>query len=394
MNLVDVIVLVLAVGFAVSGFRNGAVVGLFSFVGFFGGGLIGAQLARPIGSRVAHGQAQVPVAIVLVLVLALIGQLILVWIAGRIRNRLTWRPVRAVDSGIGAVFGVVSVLLVTWMIALPLTASPFPTVVSAVRNSVIVKSVNTAIPSGVRDSYSSLRQYVDRSGFPPVFGDFSTTEKVDVAPPVSALAGSAIVSRVHPSVLKIYGQAPSCDRAIEGSGFVFSGEHVLTNAHVVAGTSSVQVQTSGGSLAARVVVYDPHRDVAVLYVPGLEESPLSFASSAAATNASAIVLGYPEDGPYDAQPARIRNTQTIVGHDIYGKGVISRQIYSIRATVRSGNSGGPLITPSGSVLGIVFATALDASDTGFVLTNDEIAPDASAGRTATAGVGTGSCTPG
>ncbi len=141
-------------------------------------------------------------------------------------------------------------------------------------------------------------------------------------------------------------------------------------------------------------MYDPKRDVAVLYVPGLEARPLRFTATPASTNASAIVLGYPEDGPFDVRPARVRDREKINGRDIYGNGSVEREIYSIRSIVRSGNSGGPLISPDGTVLGMVFATALDSPDTGFVLTDNEINSDASAGRTATSPVTTGRCTPG
>jgi S1-C subfamily serine protease len=322
------------------------------------------------------------------------GQLLAVWGAGHLRQRITWRHARALDSGIGSALGIVSVLLVAWMVAVPLASSPYPSLSSAVRRSTIVRSVDGVMPSPVRDTYSSLRRFIDRSGFPPVFGDLQSTRIVDVGPPDPNLLRSPAVSAVRGSVLKVYGQAPSCSRGIEGSSFVYAPQHVLTNAHVVAGTSEVSVVTPSGQLAAHVVVYDPRRDVAVLYVPGLDASPLRMASAPADTNASAIVLGYPEDGPFDVRPARVRDRENIDGHDIYGKGSVEREIYSIRSIVRSGNSGGPLISPGGSVLGMVFATALDSSDTGFALTDGELSSDASAGRSATTPVSTGRCTPG
>lgn len=394
MTVVDWIIVLAAVGYAIGGYRNGAVVGLFSLVGFFGGAALGAQLARPLGSSLAGGQAQVPIAIVCVLTLAMAGQLLAVWGGGHLRQRITWRPAQHVDAGIGAALGVISVLLVAWMVAVPLASSPYPSLSSAVRRSAIVRGVDGVMPTPVRNVYSSLRRYIDRSGFPPVFGDLQSTHIVDVGPPDPALLHSPGVTAAHGSVLKIYGEAPQCDRGIEGSGFVFADQHVLTNAHVVAGTSRVSVVTSEGQLGARVVSYDPRRDVAVLYVPGLHAAALRFAPKPAATGANAIVVGYPEDGPFDVRPARVRDRGDISGHDIYGNGSIVREIYSIRSIVRSGNSGGPLITPNGAVLGMVFATALDSSDTGFALTDAEIARDADAGRTATASVGTGDCTPG
>jgi S1-C subfamily serine protease len=394
-DLLDLFIILAALGYAVGGYRNGAVVGLFSLAGFLGGAVAGAQLGRPLATRIAHGQGQVVVALVCVLVFALVGQLALVYVARLVRSRITWRSVQAVDSGIGALLGIVSVLLVAWMVAVPLASSPYPNLASQARRSSIVASVNDAVPNDLRNVYSSLRNFIDRSGFPQVFDALSPTHIVSVDPPSGALATAAGVTADEPSVLKVYGRALSCSRAIEGSGFVFAPGKLLTNAHVVAGTDQVQVVLpSGARTSARVVLYDPERDVAVLDAPGVKPTqspPLAFAAVPASTDASAIVLGYPEDHGFTVAPARIRDQEMITGHDIYGQGTVTRQIYSIRGTVISGNSGGPLITPDGSVLGIVFATALDSSDTGFVLTDSEIAPDVAAGRTATATVGTGAC---
>ena len=393
MNLVDLIILLAVIGYALGGYRNGAVVGAFSLVGFFGGAVVGAQLARPLGSRLAGGQAQVPIAIVCVLVIAIIGQVAGVWVGARLRRYITWRHLRVLDSVVGAALGAVSVLLVAWMVALPLASSPYPGVVSAVHESKIVRGVDDAMPNSVRNVYSSLRRFIDRSGFPPLFGDLSSPHIVDVLPPDTALLHSPAVSAAQPSVLKILSQAQSCDRGIEGSGFVYAPQRVLTNAHVVAGSDSVQVQQGDQSLRAKVVLFDPSRDVAVLDVPGLAARPLSFTRAPAQTNDNAIVLGYPENGGFDVRAARVRGRESVIGHDIYGNGSVEREIYAIRSLVRSGNSGGPLLATDGTVLGMVFATALDSSDTGFVLTDSEIASDASAGRLAAAPVQTGSCTP-
>lgn len=392
MDLLDLFIILAAIGYAVGGYRNGAVVGLFSLAGFLGGAVAGAQVGRPLASFFAHGQGQVVVALVCVLVLALSGQLAMVYLARVLRSRITWRSAQVVDSGIGAVLGVVSVLLVAWMIAVPLASSPFTNLASQARRSAIVAKVDNAVPGDLRNVYSSLRDYIDRSGFPQVLDRLSPTRIVNVEAPDAAILNLASVQAARPSVLKVYGQADRCSRAIEGSAFVFAPGRLLTNAHVVAGTDKVQiVLPSGGRTDARVVVYDPDRDVAVLDAPGVKSSPLAFAPTPAAKDTDAIVLGYPQDGPFTPTAARVRNQETIVGHDIYGNGQVSRKIYSIRGEVRSGNSGGPLIATDGSVLGIVFATALDSRDTGFVLTNEEIAGDVAQGRTATTPVDTGNC---
>jgi hypothetical protein len=124
----------------------------------------------------------------------------------------------------------------------------------------------------------------------------------------------------------------------------------------------------------------------------LDERSLAFAPGTAKTGQDAVVLGYPKDGPFDAEAARVRSQQLIRGDDIYGNSGDVRRVYAVRSLVRSGNSGGPLIDTSGRVLGVVFASAIDSADTGFVLTAAEVSPVATAGRTATAAVTTDSCT--
>jgi S1-C subfamily serine protease len=395
-NILDVVIILVAIAYGIGGFRSGAVVGIFSLIGFFGGAAIGAQLARPLGSRVADGRAQIPVAIVCVLVLATIGQLLGVYVAGKVKAHIIRERGRSADAGIGAVLGVVSVLLVAWMVAVPLASSPFPTLAAEAGHSRIVRAVNDVVPSNVRGLYSSLRSFLNQSGFPPVLGDLPSTSVVPVAAPPTNLS-PAVQNRVQTaqeSIFKIYGEAPQCDRGIEGSGFVYAHDRILTNAHVVAGTNSVSVQIGNGEmLKARVVVFDPARDVAVLDVPHLDAPVLKLATTAAKNGDPALVLGFPENGPFTVRSARVRSETTVSGTDIYGHGNVDRSIYSIRSVVRSGNSGGPLLAFDGTVLGMVFATALDSSDTGFVLSDSEIAQRADEGRTATAAVGTSSCTP-
>jgi S1-C subfamily serine protease len=146
----------------------------------------------------------------------------------------------------------------------------------------------------------------------------------------------------------------------------------------------------GSTVTARVVLYDPNRDITVLDVPGLAAAPLSF-SNPIARGQSAIVVGFPENGPFSAVSARVRSVQEARGPDIYQDSEVTRQIYSLFTSVRPGNSGGPLLTPSGQVAGVVFAAAVDNARTGYALTAREVAPDAARGATATAPVSTEGC---
>ena len=392
MSWLDVVILVLAVVFAVSGFRQGFLTAALSFVGFFGGAIVGAQIADPVASRFAEeSNGRIAVAVAVVLAFALIGQVIAVRVGAALRERLTWRPAQQVDAVLGALVSVIAVLLVSWMVATPLASAPFPRLSAAVRDSQVVRSIDEVVPRPVRGLYTNLRDLVRNYDFPEVFGPLVPTRVRTVDAPDPALLRSPVVQRARASVLKITGVAQSCARRIEGSGFVYATDRIMTNAHVVAGVDKPQVEVGGKRRAADVVLYDPDRDVAVLRVPELGLRPLTFADRRADTDDDAIVVGYPEDGPFFVRPARVRDRMQIRGPDIYNERTVTREVYSIRGDVRSGNSGGPLLSPSGSVYGVIFAAAVDQPDTGFVLTATEVGSDARAGAAATEPVPTGDC---
>jgi S1-C subfamily serine protease len=391
-NLLDLVLIVATIMFAIGGFRQGFVTAGLSFFGFFGGAVIGAQLADPIAGRLAQDSSwRIAVAVAVVLALALLGQVLAVSLGNQLRSRLTWRPAQAVDSVLGAVVSAVAVLLVFWMVATPLASAPYPRVSSAVRDSQVIRGVDDVVPRQVRSLYSSLRDAVRSYDFPEVFGPLVPTRVRSVARPDPKLLQSPAVATAHPSVVKITGLAESCARRVEGSGFVYAPNRIITNAHVVAGIDQPSVQVGPDRREATVVLYDPDRDVAVLYVPDLGLRPLPFAARPVDTNADAIVLGYPEDGPFFAGAARIRDRMDIRGPDIYNDRTVTREVYSIYGNVRSGNSGGPLIAPDGSVLGVIFAAAVDQQFTGFALTAAEVAADARTGANSTAEVSTGDC---
>ncbi|MGH3125188.1 MAG: MarP family serine protease, partial [Streptosporangiaceae bacterium] len=213
-----------------------------------------------------------------------------------------------------------------------------------------------------------------------------------VAPPNPAVLSSAGLVRSRNSIVKVMGIAPTCQRKIEGSGFVISPHHILTNAHVVAGVTQDQTVTTrlGARFRATVVLFDPERDLAVLYVPGLNARTLQFAGPANLGD-EAIVAGYPRDNPFTVVPARVGNDQLAQAPDIYQSKEVTRQIYSIRADVQPGNSGGPLLAPNGEVDGVVFAAAVGVKDTGYALTASEVESDARSAAAATRGVPTQAC---
>ncbi|MCW2607066.1 MAG: serine protease [Frankiales bacterium] len=391
-NLLDVLLLVASALFALSGYRQGFVVGALSFLGFLGGGIVGARFAPDAAqSALLDGLPRALVGLGLVFLGATLGQLVATVVGASLRDKLTWRSARLFDALAGAVVSVVSVLLVAWLVGTAVASSSSQLVASQVRRSAVLAAVNAVVPSGAPRLLGGFRDLVDDRGFPEVFGGLTPTRVREVDPPDPALRESPVVQSVRQEVLKITGVARACGRRIEGTGFVYAPERVMTNAHVVAGVREPVVQVSGrGSLQASVVLYDPGRDVAVLRVPGLGLSALPFAP-AARDGADALVIGYPQDGPFRADAARVSGTQRAQGLDIYGEREVTRQIYAVRGRVRPGNSGGPLLAADGRVLGVVFAAAADRQDVGYALTAREVASDAATGRTATERVSTRGC---
>jgi S1-C subfamily serine protease len=242
--------------------------------------------------------------------------------------------------------------------------------------------------------FSDFRRLLaENSTYAQVFSGIGAERILSIPAPDPNVLSSAGFRAAQDRVVRVQGVAPSCQRSIEGSGFVISRDHIMTNAHVVAGVTQHQtVTTTGGTtLPATVVFYDPQVDVAVLYVPGLNLSPLRFAGQARPGD-NAVVAGFPLDAhDLHTVPARIGGIQNAQGPNIYQTSTVTRQIYEIRAVVESGNSGGPLLSPEGTVDGVVFAAAVGVSDTGFALTAAQVAADAQAGAQATSGVSTGQC---
>ncbi len=396
MSWVDILVVVLALIAGVSGWRHGMAVALLSFVGVLGGAILGVRLAPLLVTSVDNPNTQVIISIVVVVLFVAIGETTGVYFGRKIRDRIRGERVLRIDSSLGSVLQALTVVIAAWLVALPLASASFPGLAAGVRGSEVLGFVNSVMPDSAKELPADLRKLLDKSGFPNVLSPFTTTPMTEVGTPDPALAKSAVVARVADSVLKVRGKAPSCQRQLEGTGFVIAPQLVLTNAHVVAGTSDTSVEVPGRrgrttELAAKVVLYDPAVDVAVLRVPDLEAAPLTFDPQPVDSGADAIVLGYPLDGPFFPTSAKIRQLINLNGPNIYGNAEVTREVYTVRANVRSGNSGGPMIAPDGRVIGVVFGASLDNQETGFVLTTKEVTPAVKAAPALTRQVDTGAC---
>ncbi|MDT0546580.1 MULTISPECIES: MarP family serine protease [Streptomyces] len=397
MNVLDILLLLAAVWFAVIGYRQGFIVGVLSVLGFIGGGLVAIYLVPVIWDgatdRASPGTFSAVMAVVLVIVFASVGQAATTHLGNKLRRHITWSPARALDATGGALVNVVAMLLVAWLLGYNLAGASLPTVSKEVRDSKVLLGVSRVLPAEATTWFSDFRSVLAQNGFPQVFSPFANEPITSVPAPDPALAASPVATAAKQSIVKVVGTAPSCGKILEGSGFVFAQHRVMTNAHVVGGVDdpTVQIGGEGRLYKAKVVLYDWKRDIAVLDVPSLDAPVLKFAEGDARTGDGAIVAGFPENGAFDVRAARVRARIDASGPDIYQNGTVQRDVYSLYATVRQGNSGGPLLTPQGRVYGVVFAKSLDDAHTGYALTADEVHEDVVKGRTAQTPVDTKGC---
>ncbi|MFF4584394.1 MarP family serine protease [Streptomyces sp. NPDC001388] len=392
MDLLDILLVLAILAYAGSGYRRGLVAGGVSLAGFVGGAVIGVWALPWVMNLVTPGTtAATLTAVFTVLVPAAFGHELAGRLALRLRRELDRGPLRVADGIGGAAANAVAVLIVAWVAASVLGASSSPLVTSSIRDSKLLGAVQDAMPETTPAWFSNATSALTAAGFPQVFNPFENESAARVAKPSGDSVTARATNAAKLSTVKIEGS--SGDQGREGSGFVYAREHVMTNAHVVAGIDhpSVRVGGVGSSYDAQVVLFDPDKDVAVLYVPRLRAPVLRFDDTAERGD-EAVVAGYPQDGDLDLQAATVANRVKATGRNIYNDSTVTREIYSIRSTVRPGNSGGPLLTTDGEVFGVVFARSTSDDETGYVLTAAEVADDASRAAKATAPVDTGELT--
>jgi S1-C subfamily serine protease len=389
-NGLDWLLVIAALAYAVSGYHQGFLVGASSTVGLLIGGFLGVQVTPLLFEGFDPGLAVSLAAVLLVLACAFLGQALGAYAGGRLRGQVTWRPARVVDALSGSALSVLAMLLIAWVLGVAVNGVDLRGLNKEVRTSAVLGTVDDLLPGGADQLTSAFNSLVDSSQFPTYLEPFTPERIREVEPPTSGAAASPGVQAAADSVVKVVGEADSCGRNLEGTGFVYAPGRVMTNAHVVAGVDEPFVQVGDSELEASVVHYDSDVDVAVLSVPDLAADPLRFGGDADSGRLGAV-LGFPENGPYDVQPARVRDRQTLRSTDIYGEESVDRDTYSLYSLVRPGNSGGPFVDRRGRVLGVVFAASITDADTGYALTVDQVRPAAEAGRSSSGVADTGDC---
>lgn len=390
MNFLDWCLVLIVIAYALSGYWQGFITGAFATIGLLLGGLLGIWLAPHLLGDADPSLWVSLAALFVVLVCASFGQAVLQYAGTRVRDQITWQPVRALDAVGGALLSVVAVLIVTWMLGVAVSGSRIPGIGPMVRDSEVLTTVNDVMPSEAQGLLRQFDRVVGSSFFPRYLEPFAPERIVEVAPAPGNVVRDPEVQQAELSVFKIRGNN-RCGDGIEGSGFLYSPHRLMTNAHVVAGVTEPKVRVGTRDVDAKVVYYNSDIDVAVLDVD-IDGPVVHFDTDPGGEpQQPAVILGYPNDGPFDAQPARIRAEQRLRSPDIYGRGTVTREVFSLRGKVRPGNSGGPLVSRSGEVLGVIFAASVSDKQTGYALTADQVAEAASRGLQASGRVSSGNC---
>jgi S1-C subfamily serine protease len=389
MNALDWLLVLLVLAYALSGYWQGFITGAFATAGLLLGGLVGIWLA-PLALGDANPSLLVSLgALFIVILCASLGQAVLQYAGARIRSKIKWQPVRALDAVGGSALSAVAVLLVAWALGVAVAGSGLGGVTRLVRSSVVLAKVDRTLPEGAHSALGAFNNVVGTSFFPRYLEPFAPERIISVSPGPKRMLTDPDVLAAGKSVVKIRGTS-SCGRGIEGSGFVYQPGRVMTNAHVVAGVRQPEVQVGGETVSAEVVLYNPDLDVAVLAVDTGSTPVVPFDTHGEAKEPAAI-LGYPEDGPFDVETARIRAKQRLRSPNIYGDGATLREVFSLRGLVRPGNSGGPIVSSEGDVLGVVFAASVTDHQTGYALTAEQVARSATLGSARSSAVSTGDC---
>lgn len=370
--IVDGIILVILLISLIGGWRLGAFASVLSTVGVLAGLIVGAGIAPIVMTLTDNFALRFLLALGTVVLLIGIGNLVGGYLGSALRERMPWGLSRLVDSLVGSLFQVGTALVVIWLVSIPLAAGVGGQMGEGIRESRILRGVDRHAPVMLSQLPAKISAMISESGLPPLVSPFQDSLVAEVEAPRIEVEDHDLVERLRPSVIHVLGDAHSCRRRLLGSGFVSAPDYVITNAHVVAGTDDVRLDTTAGMKQAEVVYYNPNVDIAVLHSPDLGLPMLPWAQEEAQAGQDAIVMGFPQSGPFEAAPARVSGRLRIAGPDIYAAGRVEREAYTARGNIRQGNSGGPMINTQGEVIGVVFGASLDDSDTGYALTAAEV----------------------
>lgn len=383
----DVLLIVLLIAYVVYGFRNGLSRSAFVIAGVVAGAIAAYFVVPLVTGWVAWAWVRPVVAIAATVLLVAVGHALGSTVGRGIRRGIERTPLSGLDRLLGAVVTGVAAALVASVVGSTVSQLGVPVLSRAAAGSTVLRTISTLTPDPVEAWIAQLKGIVADSGL-PVISD-ALGGAAPVIPQIDT--GSAQLNAAAQSVVRITGNAYACGVSQSGTGFVVADDRVVTNAHVVAGVDEPVVEAPNGeTIAGSVVYFDPELDLAIIAVDGLTAAPLPLGDTLVA-GTDAAVQGYPYGGPFTSGAARVMQVGTAQVDDIYGTATHPREVYTLAADVRQGNSGGPLLTLDGTVVGVVFARSADRESVGFAMTMAELDPVASEAAGLSDSVSSGSC---
>jgi S1-C subfamily serine protease len=390
-NLFDLIVVVILIVALVVGFRSGALPQLVGLIGALGSGLIALAALPYLQQPLEAIEPSLRAFVVLVGILFSvgIGEAVGSAIGRTIAARLGQGVFGTLDRVLGAVVGSAQALLIVWLTGGLFAAGPSSALAAQAQTSFMVRALNGVLPAPT-ELAGELASLLDDTGLPELFVGLEPLPAPPVELPddpfVQELARIAI-----PSVVKV--TASTCDAISLGTGFVVDRGYVVTNAHVVAGSSTVRIAVGDDVFDAVPVLVDSRIDVALLYAQRLTAPALPLATTDPERGASGATFGFPGGRALDVQPAAVTGAYTAQGRDIYGKTRVTRSVIELRAEIDQGDSGGPLVLADGTVGGVVFAEARTDDEVGYALTPASVRKAIAPALGHTGFVPTGACIP-
>ena len=370
MNQLDLIVVVMVLAAGVGGWRLGFLARVFSWFGLALGVFLGSRLLPSVLHAISSNDAGYRAAIAVLVLLggAFAGQALGLMAGLRIHRVLPLGPIRLIDRSVGAALGSVGVMLSFWLFVLPWLVDLPGWPAQQARSSAVAQALDKYAPSPP-DRFKALRRLIGDRNFPEVFDKLAPAPESG-PPPAETGFAAGVQERVAASTDKIEGEA--CHRIQEGSGFAAAADLVATNAHVVAGVRSpVVIRPDGRHIPATLVFFDSDRDLALLRVTGLNQTPLPIAT--AHTGDRGAVFGHPGgQDPLRVAPARVSQEVTARGRDLYDAHRTDRDVFVLAAGLHPGDSGAAFTNLSGQVVGVAFAIAPDQPDTAYALTSKEL----------------------
>ena len=387
MQLFDLVLLVVLFIALMAGLSRGLLATLGGLIGLIIGGVAAFWAVPAVNDMLPSSEWRGPVSIAVALLLPLFGASLGAGLGHNLRQGVDRTSLRPLERLLGGVANVGVVALALSFVGNAVSATGAPGVSSAVSSSAVLRTIDELTPPAVGRPLAEMRAIVLDDGLPRLNILMVPRE----APVVPGRVENPALEASAQSVARISGVAYACGKSSTGSGFVVAADRLVTNAHVVAGVDRPVVELPGGAVReGRVVYYDPVDDLAVIAVDDLDADPLGVAPTLSAQD-RAVVQGYPYGGPFTSGSAEVISVSTVRVPDSYGRGGAEREVYSLAAVVRPGNSGGPLLTTGGEVAGVIFARDDSAEDIGYAMTSAELLPVAAEAEGLGAAVSTGQC---